>query len=196
MKQFVSLKNPNFVIPVISTLFAVIMLFKLPDIVPSHFNLSGEVDGYGSKYHILVLPGATWFVWFVSILEKEKNQLIHLLINVFLLYLEIIVVKSTIAPDTNVVQFVFVGFGLVIACLGFLLPNSSRSFLSGVRTKKSLSSEEEWEKTNKFGGRISIFAGIAMIICSLFVDGAIGIVLSLMFFVAIPVVILIYSNIK
>jgi uncharacterized membrane protein len=36
---------------------------SLPDMIPSHFNVRGEVDDYASKYIILLLPvigGATW----------------------------------------------------------------------------------------------------------------------------------------
>jgi len=38
---------------------SVICIFSLPNIVPTHFNLSGQVDGCGSKEWFLLLPCIT-----------------------------------------------------------------------------------------------------------------------------------------
>jgi uncharacterized membrane protein len=43
----------------------------LPDTIPTHFNLKGEVDGYGNKSEILYLPVlATILVTLLSYLSK------------------------------------------------------------------------------------------------------------------------------
>lgn len=36
--------------------YAIIMFGKLPDEVPTHFNINGEADGWGSKYTMIVVP--------------------------------------------------------------------------------------------------------------------------------------------
>ena len=38
--------------------------FKLPVTVPTHFNASGQVDGYGSKITLLIVPGLATVIYF------------------------------------------------------------------------------------------------------------------------------------
>ncbi|MEZ7873800.1 MAG: DUF1648 domain-containing protein [Bacteroidales bacterium] len=43
----------------------------LPDIIPTHYNGAGEIDGFGSKVNILILPLiATFFFVGITILNK------------------------------------------------------------------------------------------------------------------------------
>jgi uncharacterized membrane protein len=37
-------------------IYAAIIFTRLPDTIPVHFNLAGEVDNYGSKWMVLILP--------------------------------------------------------------------------------------------------------------------------------------------
>ena len=128
MKKIMSLKSLNIIIPIITTIFAIIMMFYLPETIPSHFNTAGEVDGYGSKYLVLILPASTWVWWFLSVIEKGKNILIYFFLNILFLYLEIIIVKNIISPDTSIIQYIFTGLGICIICLGVIMPKTSQSF--------------------------------------------------------------------
>ncbi len=48
---------------------------SLPEIIPIHYNASGEVDGYGNKIHILVLPlVATFLFGLLSYLIKFPHK--------------------------------------------------------------------------------------------------------------------------
>ena len=45
------------ILTVLPTIYsAIAVFFILPDTVAAHFNSSGTVDRYGSKYEILILP--------------------------------------------------------------------------------------------------------------------------------------------
>lgn len=41
----------------------VLLILRLPHIVPIHFNLHGEADGYGSRWVLLVIPGIGLFIY-------------------------------------------------------------------------------------------------------------------------------------
>lgn len=46
----------------------------LPDIIPQHYNLQGEADGFGTKGFIWILPGLGLLLYFgLSILNKYPN---------------------------------------------------------------------------------------------------------------------------
>lgn len=52
---------------------------QLPEIIPTHFNGAGEIDGYGPKYSLLFLPGlATIFILLFVLLKRSLPGLIYL----------------------------------------------------------------------------------------------------------------------
>ncbi|TCT19327.1 uncharacterized protein DUF1648 [Melghiribacillus thermohalophilus] len=54
-----------------SILFLILVWNRLPDEVPGHYNALGEVDRWGSKWELLVLPGSGAFIaLLMQILEK------------------------------------------------------------------------------------------------------------------------------
>ncbi|WP_289140012.1 DUF1648 domain-containing protein [uncultured Brevibacillus sp.] len=53
-----------------SILFLLLVWGKLPDEVPAHYNALGEVDRWGSKWELLILPGVGAFLLiFMQVLE-------------------------------------------------------------------------------------------------------------------------------
>jgi uncharacterized membrane protein len=67
------------------------MYKHLPEIVPTHFNLKGEVDGYGSKYTLLLLPALT--------------SVLHLVFSVLLKYPEKFNYPVKITPANAQLQY-------------------------------------------------------------------------------------------
>ena len=196
MKKIMSLKSLNIIIPIITTIFAIIMMFYLPETIPSHFNTAGEVDGYGSKYLVLILPASTWVWWFLSVIEKGKNILIYFFLNILFLYLEIIIVKNIISPDTSIIQYIFTGLGICIICLGVIMPKTSQSFFSGVRTSRALSDDNTWKKTNEVAGMLFAIVGVLIALFSLLLESTLAVSLSIACITIVSIVVVIYSYIK
>ncbi|PZR22491.1 MAG: hypothetical protein DI539_05335 [Flavobacterium psychrophilum] len=56
-------------------IFVSVMYYKLPDIVPVHFNLAGEADGFGSKKISFLLPILASFQFLVlSVVQEYPEQ--------------------------------------------------------------------------------------------------------------------------
>lgn len=54
-----------------SLLLLIIIWVKLPDNVPAHYNALGEVDRWGSKWELLIMPGIGAFILiFMQIFER------------------------------------------------------------------------------------------------------------------------------
>lgn len=52
---------------------------QLPDIIPTHFNLKGEVDGYGEKWTILLLASLATFLFLaMTFLNKFPHRFNYL----------------------------------------------------------------------------------------------------------------------
>lgn len=48
--------------------YPVYFYFALPDTVPTHLNINGEIDGYGSKETILLMPAVGLFLFIMLII--------------------------------------------------------------------------------------------------------------------------------
>ena len=44
-------------------IYSFIYFSKLPETIPTHFNIKGEIDDYGSKYTLFILPMVVTFVF-------------------------------------------------------------------------------------------------------------------------------------
>ncbi|MGE7842995.1 DUF1648 domain-containing protein [Lysinibacillus sp. NPDC093712] len=56
---------------IVSIIFIISQWSTLPEEIPAHFNGAGEVDRWGSKIELFILPGIGIFLWiFLGLLEK------------------------------------------------------------------------------------------------------------------------------
>ena len=67
-------------ISIASTLVAICLL---DDVVPVHFNAFGEVDRWGSKYELLVLPLVLFFVQLTELFTRKFLKNRTLLLKIF-----------------------------------------------------------------------------------------------------------------
>jgi len=60
---------------VLSILYIFVMWGKLPEEIPAHFNGAGEVDRWGSKIELFILPLIGIFLWILlGLLEKAPHM--------------------------------------------------------------------------------------------------------------------------
>lgn len=176
-------------LPLVITLIA---LPYLPDQIPAHYNYSLQVDRWGSKYEVLLLPVASIFVgWILLAFAKyeakrefsgnnnEKEAIITgivslLLFNVLTFYLIYADFKkaetlSSLPIPMNQLLFGIIGIGMIIA--GNVIPKLSLNSVIGLRTVWSMKNETTWKKSQHFGGIMFIIAGILTIIVCLLTKG-------------------------
>lgn len=156
---------------------------KLPQIVPTHWNIIGEVDGWGPKeLNLFLLPVINLAVFFLMIffpkidpLRKNYQKFIReytglrALFVIFFTFLYSAILYSSFNPSSGVFRFVFpVGFGLFFIYIGSIMPHFKTNWFAGIRTPWTLSSEKSWRETHKLAGKLFIVAGSIAIIGSVF----------------------------
>jgi len=169
----------------IITIFAVgiYMAPNMPDRVPTHWNIRGEVDGWGSKYiNLFLMPtialAAYLLMSFLPAIDPfrknyEKFAKPYLYFKIFLafffIYLEIFLLYSSIrfSPPQGSLMFA-IPFSLLLCFIGWILPQLKRNFFIGIKTPWTLVSDENWKKTHDFGGKVFIFAGVASLVAAFF----------------------------
>jgi len=148
----------------------------LPAEVPTHYNFKGEVDKYSSKETlgviilIMTLPSYLLMLALPYIDPKKKIQLmgkkfytIKFLLMGLLSSVAIFILYKTLHSNTKI-QFMMVIFGIFLIAMGNYFQTIKQNYFLGIRTPWTLNSEENWKKTHKISGKISMLVGLLMIV--------------------------------
>jgi uncharacterized membrane protein len=189
-------KNQIVILGIILLSFIVGAYFysKMPDIMASHWNFRGKVDGHISKFWgIFLMPLVSLGLFLLSVLipkiDPMKNNIekfrkyfdrFIVLIMLFLFYIYLLTLFWNLGLRFNLGQFMVPALVILFYYCGVLTENSKRNWFIGIRTPWTLSSDSVWDKTHKLGGKLFKFAGIASISGIFFPDYA-------FFFVIVPI---------
>jgi len=160
-----------------------LMAPAMPDLVPTHWNIRGEVDGWGSKYiNLFLMPAVALFVYllmsFLPAIDPLKKNYAHfakpylyfkIFLAFFFVYLYFFLLYSSVkfTPPEGSLMFA-IPFALLFCFIGWLLPQIKRNFFIGIRTPWTLVSDENWKKTHIFGGKVFIAAGVISLLAAFF----------------------------
>ncbi|MCR4934898.1 MAG: SdpI family protein [Oscillospiraceae bacterium] len=190
-----------YAVMLLCVLGTVVFLLLLPDRVPMHYNLAGEVDRMGSKYEsalwpLLSLSLGGLFLWMARRERTRRagsNEKVLLLVGIcVLLFFTLLgfwtmwkamaygpeAASQRFPEDLN--RFVNVGLGALLTVLGNFMPKARRNSLFGLRTGWSMANDAVWQKSQRFGGITLVVAGLALMLLSLAVPGAWNILLLLL----------------
>ncbi|GAA5335110.1 MULTISPECIES: DUF1648 domain-containing protein [Thermus] len=148
----------------------------LPERIPAHFNAQGEVDRYGSRLEIFLLPLVLTFLLYPLLAlaprldPKLKGQapwvwpwLVAGVVWAFFFLQGTLLYALWRAVQGNpfpVGQAILIGVGLVFLVLGPLLPRLPQNYLAGVRTPWTLENPEVWRKTHRRAGLVFALLGL------------------------------------
>jgi len=183
------------------------MAQRLPDSVPTHWNINGEVDGYGSKYVNLFLPTGLALVVYLLMsflpaidpLKKNYEQFArpYLYFKIFLtgfficLYFFLLYASTRSVPPEGSLMF-GIPISILFFLIGWVLPQIKRNFFIGIRTPWTLSSDEVWDKTHKIGGKIFMAFGVLSLVSVIF-GSVVNFVVVIFGAILFAVVMMIYS---
>lgn len=151
---------------------------QLPEIIPLHWNASGEIDRMGNKNEIIfpvvlltILPYLI-FAFLPAIdpkknLQKMENKLKYLrfFISLFMSALSVYILYSIQQLDSKP-TFIFALVGLLFASLGNYFKTIKPNYFIGIRTPWTLENEEVWKKTHVLGGKLWFAGGLAIFLLS------------------------------
>lgn len=168
-------------LPMVITTVAV--LWFLPDTIPAHYGISGEVDRWGSKYESFILPGISlvfgvamllgaWISGRSSRKEVEQGSRIFVIagnvslalfnvMTLFFLYTSWAQMEHLEGVPEIGLRILFAVIAIMLLILGAVMPQVKQNAWFGVRTKWTMQSVSVWEKSQRFGGRL--FMGAALL---------------------------------
>lgn len=152
---------------------------KLPRIIPMHWGIDGNIDGYGGKGSLFVLyavgVGGTFLFDFARKIDpKSKNydkfnrpyEIFKLVFAIFMDGLVLVTARSRFNKNLRVSQIVVVAVGVMIAVIGNYMPKFKYNYTMGIKTPWTLASETVWEKTHRKAGALWVCGGIGIALSS------------------------------
>ena len=192
------------VITLLPILVGLLLWDSLPDPMPTHWGVDGQVDGWSSKpVAIFGLPlflvVIQWFcIFFTSKDPKnaEQNNKIMGMIPWLVPMLSVLVNGMMYAAALGVVfdmfTILFLFMGLLFAVIGNYLPKCKQSYTIGIKISWTLNSEANWLATHRFAGRIWTVCGV-LLMATAFLPVTFAFFCSLVLFTAMAVVPIVYS---
>lgn len=194
----------------------------LKERIPMHYDLSGNVDRWGSKYEMFVVPIAflpaiiLFFVLYIYYAKKGKgdekeaahansNGKVIYFVGIAMSVFESIIIACSMISAKQVVdlgithekfdtiKIVLIAFGVLFILLGNIMPKTRTNLLVGLRTPFSMHNEAIWRDSNRFGGILLVIGGVMNIIFGIVFSGMIATSLLIASVVGIAVISTIYS---
>ncbi len=154
---------------------------RLPQQMPVHFNLYGKPDGWmGKPVGAWLLLGLTLVTWLLvrfgaALLPKQARErmaaspvaLVGLLTVGFFVGLQLLVLHAALTSAASMGSSFGVLFGVYWIVLAQVLPRVRRNPFIGIRTAWTLSSDENWARTHRFGARAFTLGGLVAVLAAL-----------------------------
>ena len=167
-------------IMLIPMIIGLLLWNQLPERVPSHWGINGEVDGWSSKtFTVFGLPALLIALQWVCVLAstadpKYKNynpkmlKLVLWICPAISLIVNGMVYCAALGVEVPVETVMPLLVGAMFVVIGNWLPKCKQTYTMGIKLPWTYASEANWNATHRFGGKVWVAGGILTMITSLF----------------------------
>ena len=160
----------------LASLLAGVLLYpRLPEQVPSHWNLAGQVDRYGPRTWgafgpPLLAAGIYALMLLVPLVDPRREnyrrfagayRVLRLTLVAFLVGLHAVTLLAAVGQPVRIDLWVPAAVSLLFIVLGNLMGQIRHNYFVGIRTPWTLASERVWQKTHRAASYAFVLAGLA-----------------------------------
>ncbi|MGE3857790.1 MAG: SdpI family protein [Dehalococcoidia bacterium] len=149
--------------------------------IPTHWNIRGEVDGYGGRFEgLLLVPliAAGLYVMLLVLPRIDPGRanyasfagpyaVLRYALTVMMAGMHGLLLATALGYPVDMGRWIPVGVGALLVLLGNILGKVRPNYFVGIRTPWTLASARSWEKTHRLGGRLFVLGGAGMIVAAL-----------------------------
>ncbi len=164
------------------------------DRIPLHFGPDGQPDRFGDRAEALtllwllpgIMAGVSLILAIAPLLDPRRDNVrigrraylaVWVAVSTVMLFVHAgaayAMVNST-SPSfetTGIVRWIIAACALLFIIMGNYLPKTRSSFVFGIRTPWTLSSDLAWEKTHRLAGPLFMLAGALSLAGAFLLDG-------------------------
>jgi len=156
---------------------------ELPEKVPMHWNIKGEIDRFGEKSELLLMPILLPLLIYIIFLivpkidpknkiskMGNKYQHIKILLTIFMSILALFIIYLAKNQSFANPNYIVLLIGILYIIFGNYFKTIKANYFIGIRTPWTLENETVWKETHKLGGKMWFVGGIIVVISSLILD--------------------------
>ncbi|HEV8449740.1 MAG TPA: SdpI family protein [Gemmatimonadaceae bacterium] len=166
----------------IATIASIVVYPRLPDRVPTHFDIRGNPNAYGPRWvPTVIVPVMILALWGLlrglpKIDPRRANyakmqdtyDLVVNLILTMVTTLHLLLLAGTMGSRVPFIRLMPAVVGVFFVAIGNLLPRAKPNWWFGIRTPWTLSNDRVWERTHRVGGYVMTLIGVLAIVSSFF----------------------------
>jgi uncharacterized membrane protein len=206
------LKNelPLIAIVLIPFVFLAYIWNDLPQKVPIHWNINGEIDRFGNKLELILIPLLfplmTYLIFLVvpkidpkqqiNKFGSKKYQNLKTLIIVFMSILAVLMIYMAKNQSFANVNLIVLPVGVLYIILGNYFKTIKANYFIGIRTPWTLENETVWKETHKLGGKLWFAGGLVIVMSSLLFENKANLIVFMMVTGIIIIIPIVYSYLK
>ena len=177
MKNEKALMRLMWVIALIPVIVTIFVFSGLPEQIPMHWNIHGEINAWYPKFPwAFMIPVVGIVITLLATLlpkidPKKENYdrfkkpylIIRLMLVAFFAIIQMVIISTsmgaTFVKVDTIVKFLI---GILFIVLGNLMPKFKQNYFLGIKTPWTLANEVVWAKTHRHGGFVWFIAGLIM----------------------------------
>jgi uncharacterized membrane protein len=156
----------------------------LPNIVPTHFDMDGQPNGYSEKSTLILLTilfsvlsfGVFLLITNLPKFDPKKTagqspelfQNMGITISVLFCFINFAIACAAKNNGENITWIIFPALGIFFAFLGKFMRDIKPNYFAGFRTPWALENDENWRETHLLAGSMWMVGGIAITLCTIF----------------------------
>ena len=154
-----------------------IMWNSLPREMATHWGISGSANGWSGRAFtvfampLIILAGHWIGILVIALDPQNKNQtrkamgLVFWICPAISLLAGAMIYANAFGMNLGGSVIGFVTLGVLFIVIGNLLPKCKRNHTVGIKVKWALESDENWNATHRFGGKVWVIGGLLFLLC-------------------------------
>ena len=165
---------------------------KFPETMAIHFGITGDADGFARPSVIvfvlpLIMLGVHWLCAFFTSLDNGNRNRNQKMFRIVLWSVPLIgnlsilgIYAFSLGLEFSPVAWTMIPMGLLFAVMGNYMPKTRTNSTMGIKVYWTYTSEENWNATHRFAGKLWVIGGILMALGALLpLKWAVGVMLAL-----------------
>lgn len=154
---------------------------RLPALVPTHWNLHGQADGWTPRFWSACLPALllAGLALLAALLPRMAPRqfsvastarvfdIAMLATQAAVLVIDLSILLGSAGHPLPVVPIALVTIGVLFMVIGNYMGKLRRNSFLGVRTPWTLASDAVWERTHRFGAWVMLLGGLGAVLVAL-----------------------------
>jgi uncharacterized membrane protein len=185
-------------------IYAAYLYPSLPEIIPTHFNIKGEADGFGGKGSIYVGPSIMGmaslftylFLTYIKKIDPKRSEQMEdglfqkfgFFTVLFLTALSMVILYATTHQGISIEKLLFPLMGLAFAGMGLYIAKLKQNYFAGFKLPWTLDNVDNWNATHKIAGKVWLYGGIIQFFAGLAFSSVASFII---FFIAMVVMVLV-----